>query len=771
MPVEEEQVQQFLHVIQGGLESSVDSVETVTADNGSSLFNIVNKTTYAWNGLVAQAQAIVAVGATAVASGVALLTAPVSAPVVAVGLALGLTSGYLLYDLQPEFFDNVAAQLEAAGQTVGGKVISFIDEHGNTGYTQETIDIIKNALLQYGAYDSTIVKPELPASQQTLRIPYIDYYNRSSTYDMRKTVYEALNLKHFINGLWSRAGDCYDRFKVRRSGGTVYMDVPLSSLYLIAWKVAEDSYNQAVLATELSDDIVNNRDVCSWEIISSATGSSYTGSRFTSNLYKIGEKWYWINYDQVNRNTIQNNNITPDICPDISNTSFAIMGLLYKMIVEPPQGVQDGATLPTGDPISTTYPDWNQWPDIAPLPDYTIYPVSWPIPDGLQDEAQTGDNDNPDQIKRIWNEIFIPDPPSPSPTPDPPPVPDPDPQPVDPDPIPVPDPEPVPPIPPDPNPPVPPSPTPIVPALPAMVDSNAMFTVYRPSISQLNSFGGWLWSSSIIDQLLRMWSNPLEGIIAFQKVYASPTIGASSNIIVGYLDSEVAAPVVTSQFTAVDCGTIDIAEKMHNATDYSPYTSMHLYLPFIGIVELDITEFMNGSINVKYSIDVYTGTCLAEVRSIRQVDMPNATIIYTFSGNASQQLPLTSSNFAGALSALVSAVGGGIAIASGGGLTALAGATAIGHSVAHEMVHIGRSGALSANAGIMAARKPFIILGRRNGYDANAYNELYGYPANKTVYLSNCDGFTRVKAGFLRSKATENEKAEIMSFLKKGVIL
>jgi hypothetical protein len=151
--------------------------------------------------------------------------------------------------------------------------------------------------------------------------------------------------------------------------------------------------------------------------------------------------------------------------------------------------------------------------------------------------------------------------------------------------------------------------------------------------------------------------------------------------------------------------------------------------------------------------------------------MPNATILYTFSGNASQQLPLTSANFAGALSSLVSAVGGGIMIASGGAVGGIAGAAALGHSLTHEMVHVGHSGALSSNAGIMASRKPYLIISRRHAYDANNYATEYGYPANKAVYLGNCSGFTRVKAGHLKCKADSVEKEEIMALLEKGVIL
>ena len=273
-----------------------------------------------------------------------------------------------------------------------------------------------------------------------------------------------------------------------------------------------------------------------------------------------------------------------------------------------------------------------------------------------------------------------------------------------------------------------------------------------------------------METIKKIWMNPLDGIISLIQVYATPTVSGAHNIILGYLDSGVSASVVSSQFVTVDCGSIDVKETKKNATDYAPYVSAHLYLPFIGIVEINVNDVMNGKIGVKYTIDVYTGTCLAEVSGKRSKDMPSDTVLYTFSGNCSQQIPLTSGNATGMLSALVAGAGAGLSIATGGGLGVVAGISMVGHSLTHEMFHVSKSGNLSANAGIMGAKKPYLILSRRQGYDANGYNELYGYPANKTVYLGNYSGFVRVKHCLLKTKATDPERAEIMALLRDGVI-
>lgn len=287
----------------------------------------------------------------------------------------------------------------------------------------------------------------------------------------------------------------------------------------------------------------------------------------------------------------------------------------------------------------------------------------------------------------------------------------------------------------------------------------------------MNSLGAFLWSSNIIEQIKKLWENPMDGIISFHKVYGAPVTGGSKNIILGYIDSGVSALEVTSQFTTIDCGTITVPERLHNATDYAPFTSLHIYLPFIGIVELDTDECMNASLHVVYRMDVYTGTCVALIYAQRAVDMPQEQIIYTFSGNASQKLPLTASDFSGAIGALLGLAGAGVAVASGGSLGVAAGALGAAHSLTSEMVHIQHSGGLSANAGILSPRVPYLILSRQYGYDANGYSGFYGYPANKTVYIGNCSGYIKCKDVIFRGSCTEEEAEEINRLLKEGVYL
>lgn len=307
------------------------------------------------------------------------------------------------------------------------------------------------------------------------------------------------------------------------------------------------------------------------------------------------------------------------------------------------------------------------------------------------------------------------------------------------------------------------------PAVPPVTSgsANGLWKVYNPSESQLQAFGAWLWSSDIVDQIVKMISNPMNAIIGLHALYATPVTGGAQSIKAGYLDSGVSAPVVTNQYTSIDCGSVIVPEAYKNALDYD-YTNVSVYLPFIGIVPLNTREVMGSKISIRYRIDVLTGTCLATISVSRQ---SSNAVLYTFSGNCAVQIPLTSGNYGTLLTGLLSAVGGvATSVATGG--AALPAVAGVGSAIINARTNVSRTGNLGSNAGALGVRIPYVIITRPIAYDADNYSIYYGYPANKTVTLSSLTGFTRIKSVHVENiPATEEEKNMIDSALKNGVIL
>lgn len=289
--------------------------------------------------------------------------------------------------------------------------------------------------------------------------------------------------------------------------------------------------------------------------------------------------------------------------------------------------------------------------------------------------------------------------------------------------------------------------------------ASSLWAIYNPTLEQLNSLGTWLWSKNFIDQILKIFNDPMEAVIGLHKVYASPNISGSGNIKVGYLDSGVPSNIVGNQYTYIDCGTVSLREYYGNILDYSPYTTVQLYLPFIGIVSLDIADISRSSINVKYGVDVLTGACLASV----SVQRDNAGgVLYQYSGNCACQYPLSSGSYMGMVTGALGAIG------------SLARGNIIGTGLSAAGMHanIEHSGGFSGNSGAMGIKKPYLIISRPQSAMNDGFPSIQGYPSNYFTRLGNCSGFVQVPDCHVENIcATDKELDKIKELLQDGVIL
>ena len=295
---------------------------------------------------------------------------------------------------------------------------------------------------------------------------------------------------------------------------------------------------------------------------------------------------------------------------------------------------------------------------------------------------------------------------------------------------------------------------------------NGLWSVYNPTKEELNNLGAYLWSSNIIETLQKFLNNPMDCIISLHLIYGTPTTGNNQNIKLGYLDSGVSSKVVTEQFINIDCGSLFINEYYGDSRDYEDiYTQIECFLPFIGFVKLQSNDIINSKVNIKYVIDVLSGVITAKI----YITKNGATQqLYTYSGDCSIQISLTSSDRTRLLSgAITGAIGG---FATGGVAGAIIGA-GVGSYMGGS--NITKSGNFNGNSGALNVKKPYIIISRKIPYDANKYNELLGYPSNENILLRNCNGFTRVKECFTDNiiNATYSEKNEIKELLKNGIII
>lgn len=299
--------------------------------------------------------------------------------------------------------------------------------------------------------------------------------------------------------------------------------------------------------------------------------------------------------------------------------------------------------------------------------------------------------------------------------------------------------------------------------------ASALYSVYNPTQAQLNSLGAWLWSSNFVDQLLKLFNDPMQAIIGLHKIFASPPVSGVGSIKVGYLDSGVSANLVSGQYTEVDCGKVKLSEFFKNELDYTK-TDVYLYLPFIGIVPLSVDDVMRANIEVKYKVDVLTGACLAAVNVYR--DSNSGGQLYTYAGNCAVQYPLSSGSYMGIISGILG-IAGGVAstIISGGAMLPMA-LTAGAGVMSRMKTNVQHSGSLSGNSGAMGIKKPYLIIRRPQTKIAANFETMNGVSQNEFGVLGSYAGYTRVSYVHLENiPATSEELTEIENYLKSGVLI
>ena len=307
-----------------------------------------------------------------------------------------------------------------------------------------------------------------------------------------------------------------------------------------------------------------------------------------------------------------------------------------------------------------------------------------------------------------------------------------------------------------------------IPGLPTLSAVDTGFiTLFNPSAAQVKALANYMWSSSFdLATFKNIVANPIDCILGLTIVPVDPPNAGSKVVSVGNIPTDVTLPYLSSQYVEVDCGTLNVQEFWGSYLDYSPYTKMSLYLPYIGIIPLDIDDVMNASIAVKYHVDVLSGACVAYV-------LCNGTQLYTYVGQCSSNVPITSNDFTNTVNGILGIAGSIGKLAADGGASAPTEAAGIAANAINALKpNIQKSGAMSGTGGLMGVQTPYLICQRPRQSVPASQNAYTGYPANITARLSDLSGYTEVDSIHLDGlSATQEEQQEIMDLLTSGVII
>ena len=316
-----------------------------------------------------------------------------------------------------------------------------------------------------------------------------------------------------------------------------------------------------------------------------------------------------------------------------------------------------------------------------------------------------------------------------------------------------------------------------------------LITLYRPTDTQLRAIAQFLWSDNVLDNFKKYFNNFADNIISLYSLPYTPSGLLTKTFTVGNMTSEITNVEYCSvRYFDIDMGQVEIKNKWGSYLDYSPYTKIEVYLPYLGLHSLDTDELMSptrldGSmpdtqgtvLSLVYRLDIMTGIIVAKikVRVYNKNGSYTDQIRYQFSGRVGSICPLTGQTFAGYIQTAAVEFTGLVTTIASGGLTApMAGAAAVTATVAAQKPTVERVGSVTGDASMMATNVPYICITVPNKPLLENQQKFTGFPSYKSGLLSDFSGYTEVIDAHVEGiSCTEEERTKILQYLKEGVIL
>ena len=247
----------------------------------------------------------------------------------------------------------------------------------------------------------------------------------------------------------------------------------------------------------------------------------------------------------------------------------------------------------------------------------------------------------------------------------------------------------------------------------------AFVNVYNPTQKQLVDAANALFMNFSTGQVV----DTSKYIVAIHKVFVPvSTDEALQPIKFGSYNTQVNSKVVNLRTAHVSCGKVTVPELHHNALDYSPYTTVRIWLPFLGFFDLSIEELSNKEVELTYTIDLVNGKALAEISN-------DDGVIYRFVGTAYEREPYHTESL-------------------------------------NNVSTVYINGAYN-----MADYTPYLLIERPINLTPSN-NDLEGLPTYKEVAIGDMTGYVKCRKVFAKDMiATEAEKNEIEALLCGGVLV
>ena len=135
------------------------------------------------------------------------------------------------------------------------------------------------------------------------------------------------------------------------------------------------------------------------------------------------------------------------------------------------------------------------------------------------------------------------------------------------------------------------------------------FTIYEPTNANMKKINDAIFINAADGTTI----NVQQYFSSYKKFYCKIPVAGYKPLKGGRYDFGEQAPYVKEHTIVVDCGSVEIPEQYQSLLDYSPFSRLTIYLPFVGFQELDDKLVVGHTLKVQYTVDVLSGRCLAQL--------------------------------------------------------------------------------------------------------------------------------------------------------------
>lgn len=301
--------------------------------------------------------------------------------------------------------------------------------------------------------------------------------------------------------------------------------------------------------------------------------------------------------------------------------------------------------------------------------------------------------------------------------------------------------------------------------------------------TELKNLSDFLWSANFVENVQKFFNDPrqiIQGIV-ISDVLPKDYNTTATEITAGGISTGVNGNKLNKQFERYDMGTLTINKRLKDNTDkggiyfdYSPFTSLKLYLPYCGEHSLNPDDIIGKTLKLSYTVDHLSGVCCAHLTIKGSVDECH----YNFTGQMGVQIPLSAEDYGGFYRAILSAgaaVGGALATTAAGGMTAPMAIGSAANAISN-IANMGRDVQYTSGGGSisgeLASEYPYITIEEPDPFMATNQKHYTGYPCFSKYKLKYMSGFTKIMAIHLDGlSCTESEREAIRTQLSSGVII